>query len=253
MFAIAFGRGGGGFMFLTLAPWSERERSQAEITSDLERTAPTDSRRRGFRPDLLLSRRAGSLFAEFGFVLAFAVTVSSFVALTLAPMLASRVLARTVSPGRASVLIGRFGTGLAKLYGRILDACLGAPLVVVVVAVGFAAAAVVGFRFLPAELTPLEDRGFIPIFVSAPQATTVDYTDGQIRQIEAAARPFLESGEATNMFAIAFGRGGGGFMFLTLAPWSERERSQGFCPPAQQPGHPRRRPGAAVCRRRRRL
>ena len=179
-----------------------------------------------FVPISFFPGRAGSLFAEFGFVLAFAVTVSSFVALTLAPMLASRVLARTVSPGRASVLIGRFGTGLAKLYGRILDACLGAPLVVVVVAVGFAAAALVGFRFLPAELTPLEDRGFIPIFVSAPQATTVDYTDGQIRQIEAAARPFLESGEATNMFAIAFGRGGGGFMFLTLAPWSERERSQ---------------------------
>ncbi len=151
-----------------------------------------------FVPISFFPGRAGSLFAEFGFVLAFAVTVSSFVALTLAPMLASRVLARTVSPGRASVLIGRFGTGLAKLYGRILDACLGAPLVVVVVAVGFAAAAVVGFRFLPAELTPLEDRGFIPIFVSAPQATTVDYTDGQIRQIEAAARPFLGSDGETN-------------------------------------------------------
>jgi len=180
-----------------------------------------------FIPISFFPGRAGSLFAEFGFVLAFAVAVSSFVALTLAPMLASRMLAgKPVADGFVARATGAFGAWLVRIYGKILDACLAAPLVVLVVAAGFAGAAVVGFRALPTELTPLEDRGFVPVFVSAPQASTVDYTDGQIRQVEAAARPFLDSGEATNMFALAFGSGGGGFLFLTLAPWDERERSQ---------------------------
>jgi HAE1 family hydrophobic/amphiphilic exporter-1 len=179
-----------------------------------------------FIPISFFPGRAGSLFVEFGFVLAFAVTVSSFVALTLAPMMASRMMPGNGEQGWLNATVGRFGSVLVNLYGRLLDLCLKAPLIVIVVATGFAAAAVVGYRLLPAELTPLEDRGFIPIFVSAPQASTVGYTDSQIRQLEEAAAPVLESGEATNIFTIAFGSGGGGFMFLTLAPWQERERSQ---------------------------
>ncbi len=180
-----------------------------------------------FIPISFFPGRAGSLFAEFGFVLAFAVTVSSFVALTLGPMLSSRMLAGTPRPpGALSRAIGGLGDALARLYARLLDACLSAPLVVLVIATAFAAAAAVGFRAVPAELTPLEDRGFVPVFIGAPQASTVDYTDAQIRLVEEAARPFVESGEATNMFALAFGSGGGGFLFLTLAPWEERARSQ---------------------------
>jgi HAE1 family hydrophobic/amphiphilic exporter-1 len=172
---------------------------------------------------------AGSLFAEFGFVLAFAVVLSSVVALTLTPMLGSRLIGdREVAPaqnplGRAVVSLGE---ALVRLYARLLDAALAAPMVVIVAALLFAGAALVGFRLLPAELTPSEDRGFVPISIGVPQGSTVDYTDAQIRQIEAIARPLIDRGEATNMFAIARGSGNGGFMFLTLVPWDQRQRSQ---------------------------
>jgi len=179
-----------------------------------------------FIPISFFPGRAGALFAEFGFVLAFAVTVSSFVALTLAPMLASRLLAAPGHEGPVSRALTGFGRAAAGVYGRILDACLAAPVIVIVISIGFAAVAAVGFRLLPAELTPTEDRGFVPVFVSAPQASTVDYTDAQIDRVETIAQPFVDSGEATSMFALAFGNGGGGFLFLTLAPWEERERSQ---------------------------
>ncbi len=172
---------------------------------------------------------AGSLFSEFGFVLAFAVVVSTFVALTLAPMAASRLIGdRQAAParnpvGRAAVALGEWAV---RVYARILDACLAAPMVVIVAAALFAGAAVVGYRLLPSELVPTEDRGFIPISVGTPQGSTVDYTDARIHQIEGIAQAFVDSGEATNMFAISRGSGNGGFMFLTLALWDQRARKQ---------------------------
>jgi HAE1 family hydrophobic/amphiphilic exporter-1 len=170
----------------------------------------------------------GSLFAEFGFVLAFSIVLSAVVALTLSPMLASRLIGdkELRHEGRFNQALGEFGEAAVRLYARILDWCLGAPAVVLVICLVFAAAAFVSYRFLPNELTPQEDRGFVPISVNAPQGSTVDYADSQMREVERLAAPYLASGEATNLFAMSRGGGGGGFMFLTLAPWDERSRSQ---------------------------
>ena len=171
----------------------------------------------------------GSLFAEFGFVLAYAVAISCFVALTLSPMLASRLVDADESHhhhtvfGRAVIAIGE---AAVRLYSRLLNWALKAPLVVVLIALLFAGAAAIGFTVLPQELTPPEDRGFIPIVISVPQGSTVDYTTSQMRQVEAIAAPLLKSGVATNIFSIAFNGGSGGFMFLTLAPWDQRSQTQ---------------------------
>jgi hydrophobic/amphiphilic exporter-1 (mainly G- bacteria), HAE1 family len=185
-----------------------------------------------FIPISFFPGQAGRLFSEFGFVLAFAVMISSFVALTLCPMLASRLLGRHGARDTAShALVLRpvewAGSGGEWLYRRLLNAALAAPMVVLVLVGLFAALAVVAFRTLPEELTPTEDRGIIPVFVSAPQGSTVDYLDAQMAEVEALTLPLRESGEATNVFLIS-GRGDGnsGFIVLTLAPWGERERSQ---------------------------
>jgi HAE1 family hydrophobic/amphiphilic exporter-1 len=172
---------------------------------------------------------AGRLFAEFGFVLAFAVTLSCFVAITLSPMLASRLIgSHELEPSRNPVgrAVAAFGDRAAALYGRLLDAALAAPMVVIVATLLFAVAAGFGYRLLPQELTPPEDRGFVPVSISAPQGSTVDYTVEQIRLVEDMAIPLVREGEATNLFAITRSGGSGGFMFLTLAPWHERDRSQ---------------------------
>jgi len=180
-----------------------------------------------FIPISFLPGVVGSLFSEFGFVLAFAVILSSVVALSLTPMLASRLISdREVHHshnvvGRAVIAIGE---AAIRLYSRLLEAALQAPLVVIVAALLFAGAAVIGFGFLPSELAPNEDRGVVSVSVDAPQGSTVDYADGQIRQIEQAALPFLQDGEATSMFSMARGSGSG-FLFLRLAPWDQRTRS----------------------------
>ena len=57
-------------------------------------------------------------------------------------------------------------------------------MVVIVAALLFAGGAVVAFQLLPSELTPAEDRGFIPISIRAPQGATVDYIADQMRRVE---------------------------------------------------------------------
>jgi HAE1 family hydrophobic/amphiphilic exporter-1 len=185
-----------------------------------------------FIPISFLPGTAGRLFAEFGFVMAFAVGLSMIVALTLCPMLASRILPEYSGEARElknPVLhaVNEFGRRAERLYHRILTVALAAPAVVVAAAVIFAAAAGVTYTFLPEELTPTEDRGFIPISVSSPQGADVEYLDMRMRQIEAAALPLLESGEATNLFLLSgMWNPNSGFAVLTLAPWAERDRSQ---------------------------
>ena len=172
---------------------------------------------------------AGSLFAEFGFVLAFAVVLSCFVAITLSPTLASRLIHSgdvKESTNPFWRLIGALGNRGAQLYEKLLSAALAAPMIVILATALFAGAAVVGYTMLPQELTPPEDRGSVIIAINSPDGSTVDYSIDQIRQVERIALPLLESGEATNLFVNTRQGGTGGFMFMTLAPWGERERSQ---------------------------
>lgn len=182
-----------------------------------------------FVPISFLPGTAGSLFREFGFVLAIAVTISGVTALTFAPMLAATILPAEEKQKRAIMprLLGAVGRPLAALYGRLLDAALAAPLVVVGISLAFAAVAWGVFQTLPNELTPREDRGSVMLMVTAPPGISIDNMGRQMDKVAAVVQPYLDSGEATASFAIA-GRGdtNSGFMMLTLAPWEERSRGQ---------------------------
>ena len=181
-----------------------------------------------FVPLSFLPGQAGGLFREFGFTLAMAVTISSVVALSLCPMLASRLLAHDgdAAPPRRG-LMARLGDGLAALYRGLLRAALGAPFVVVVAAVLFAATAAMVAGTIRQELTPREDRAIALMSVSAPQGVSLDYTNAKLREIERVIAPLQDSGEVTNVFSITgFGADNRGFMVMRLARWDRRARSQ---------------------------
>lgn len=183
-----------------------------------------------FIPISFLPGQAGGLFVEFGFVLAFTVLVSSLVALTLCPMLASRLIRRK-APAKAQGggAFVAFGGWFASIYRALLRRALDAPLVVVVVALLTAGAALALLPTIPQELTPPEDRAVALMRISAPQGVSLDYTRARMGEIERLVEPLRQAGEVRNIFAIA-GIGGSannGFMVLTLAPWGERSRSQG--------------------------
>lgn len=184
-----------------------------------------------FIPLSFLPGQAGGLFREFGFVLAFAVTLSSFVALVLCPMLASRfVQPLETAPNDVSKpgLLKALGARLGDLYKGLLHRALDAPMVVIALSILFGVIAWISLAAIPQELTPREDRAVALMSISAPQGVSLDYTAARMRQVEELVMPLRQSGEVSNVFSIA-GRGGNsnsGFMVLTLAPWAERERSQ---------------------------
>ncbi|MFN6977829.1 MAG: efflux RND transporter permease subunit, partial [Gemmobacter sp.] len=180
-----------------------------------------------FVPLSFLPGQTGGLFREFGYTLAISVLLSSCVALTLCPVLASRLLrAPPVRRRRGPFVL--LGMALQAVYARSLRMALAAPLVVVLAAVLFCATAVLIASGIRQELTPPEDRSIALLSVSTPQGVSLDYTDAQMRALEDALAPLVASGEVQNMFALAGtgGRANRGFMVLTLAPWAERERGQ---------------------------
>ena len=178
-----------------------------------------------FVPLSFLPGQAGGLFREFGFTLAMAVLLSSVVALTLCPMLASRLLKDAPEHQRGPLIW--LGNRLAALYARTLRGALGAPFVVVLAAALFAATAALVSGGIRQELTPREDRAAALLSVSAPQGVSIDYTTAKMAEIEALIEPLRRSGEVTDTFSITgFGGGSRGFLVASLADWSERERSQ---------------------------
>ena len=172
-----------------------------------------------FIPISFLPGRAGGLFREFGFVLAFAVMLSSVVALTLSPMLASRLIkARRERGNPAGDALRGLGGLMTRAYRAVLHKALDAPLVVIVIAVMVAGGAFLLARTIPQELTPPEDRAVALMRVSTPQGVSLDYTREKMREIERLVLPMRDNGEVENIFSIA-GLGSStnsGFMVLTL-------------------------------------
>ncbi|MGR9212322.1 efflux RND transporter permease subunit [Rhizobium leguminosarum] len=179
-----------------------------------------------FIPLSFLPGQVGGLFREFGFVLAFSVGLSSIVALTLCPMLASRMLTKPMLEDHG--VLGRFGGALANLYKWALHGCLNAPFVVILFSVIFAGAALVAFSTVKSELTPEEDRSMVMMRLTTPQGSSLEYTRDKMQLVEEYLQPLVDRGDIRNVFSIS-GQGGSlnsGFMVLTLAPWGERQRTQ---------------------------
>ncbi|MBB3996194.1 efflux RND transporter permease subunit [Aureimonas pseudogalii] len=183
-----------------------------------------------FIPISFLPGVAGGLFREFGFVLAISVTLSAFIALTLCPMLAAHLLPERdaeARPGFVKRGAMRLGEWLAGLYAFLLRGALNNALLMVVASLIFAGASVFTFQGLQQQLTPTEDRGSVLMSITAPQSASLQYTDDQMRRIEEIVLPYVESGEATSIFArIGTNAGNSAFMVMTLTPWGERMRTQ---------------------------
>ncbi|ESX23761.1 efflux RND transporter permease subunit [Mesorhizobium sp. LSJC264A00] len=182
-----------------------------------------------FVPISFLPGQTGGLFREFGFVLAMSVLLSCVVALTLCPMLASRMLTGASLHHEGGHGIGaHMGGALNAAYKRALHACLGAPWIVLLVAVLFAGIAFMLFGTIRQELTPSEDRAVVLLRINAPQGVSLDYTTQQMQKIERLIQPLRDSGEIVSTFENAGQNGAynSGFMVMTLAPWDERTRSQ---------------------------
>ncbi|GLK55486.1 multidrug efflux pump [Methylopila capsulata] len=168
--------------------------------------------------------RTGRLFTEFALTLAGAVIVSGFVALTLTPMMCSRMLKHDPNPGRVFMAMERGFRATERGYKRLVGAALKARVLVVLLALGVAGGAGVLFTSLTSELSPVEDRGILQIRGQAPEGSTIAYSTRYTEQLEAILRDTPEvDGYLTivghPLIANVLGR-------APLKDWSERDRSQ---------------------------
>jgi HAE1 family hydrophobic/amphiphilic exporter-1 len=179
-----------------------------------------------FVPLSFLPGQAGGLFREFGFTLAMAVLLSSVVALSLCPVLASRLLTKAPEENPRGPMIW-LGSKLLRFYEKTLNAALAVPFLIVTISLFVGVTAVLLTGGIRQELTPPEDRAVALLSVTAPQGVSLDYTQSKMREIEDSIAPLQEVGEITNVFSISgFGADNRGFMVFTLAKWQDRARGQ---------------------------
>ncbi|MGA7457104.1 MAG: efflux RND transporter permease subunit [Methyloceanibacter sp.] len=166
----------------------------------------------------------GRLFTEFAWTLAGAVIVSGFVALTLSPMMCSKLLRHQPTHNLLYRASERVLQGLTSGYRALLRGALAIRPVVLLIGLGVAAASYFLFTGLKAELAPIEDQGNIYVMFRAPEGATIEYTDAYSKQLE---QIYLSVPEADRVFVVAGNPTvSQGTSVVRLKPWGERERTQ---------------------------
>jgi len=176
-----------------------------------------------FVPVAFTTGRTGKLFTEFALTLAAAVLISGFIALTLSPMMCSRLLKQGHNSNMASRAVEGFLDWLNRAYRTSLAAVFSVrPMVLLFCGmVGFASWAL--YSNLSSELSPREDRGFFIGFFLGPEGATIDFMDQYARQLEGI---YAGIPEAERYFVITgFPTVSRGISFIAMEDWADRERS----------------------------
>jgi multidrug efflux pump len=184
-----------------------------------------------FLPISFIQGNIGRLFREFGVAVAAAVGISSLVALTLIPMLSSKLFKADQERGWLTTQVERGFKRLGHLYRRLLGSIVPNPWAVLAVALLVTVAAAGLFRALPAEYAPREDRGVFFTLITAPPGASLEYTEAYAQRMEQILMRYVDSGEARRvLLRVPGGWGGGGGVdsaraIVLLADWGSRTRS----------------------------
>ena len=162
----------------------------------------------------------GSLFREFAFTLAGAVAISGIVALTLSPMMSSKLLKPGIEEHGFAGKIARDFKRFRLFYGRLLDATLNARPAVYLVWITVSLLTIPMFIMSPKELAPTEDEGVIFGIIDASADSTLDLTS---RYAAAVNRAYLSVPETEFTFQVT--RPTSGFAGMVVKPWDERKRT----------------------------
>jgi multidrug efflux pump len=180
-----------------------------------------------FAPLAFQTGNTGKLFTEFALTVTAAVLVSGFAALTLTPMMCSRILKAHERHGGIYLAMERFFHNLNAGYRRTLGAALRRGWLVGLAFLVVAAGGVAILKTLRSELSPPEDRGFFLSLVIAPEGASLSYTDESMRAIE---KMFAQVPEVRTYFTVVApglerpNPVNTGIAFTQLKLWEERSR-----------------------------
>jgi hydrophobe/amphiphile efflux-1 (HAE1) family protein len=176
-----------------------------------------------YAPIGFVSGVTGALFREFAFTLAGSVVVSGFIALTLSPMMCSRLLTPHSADGRLTAFLDRVFDRLRRAYERRLKSTLNFRSLTILILVGVLALNAIMYVSTPKELAPEEDQGIALALVKTPQSSNLDYLEhatgalyNKVAQIPEFAHLFVINGFAGVRQA---------FTGILFKPWDQRPRS----------------------------
>ncbi len=182
-----------------------------------------------FVPISFLEGDLGKLFTEFSITLAIAVCFSSFVALTLSPMLASKVLRPPSGRGNWLIrLVDRVFRTCESFYRWLLKGMLRVPVLAVLIVAGVLGLSYWLYKTLPREFTPKEDRGAFFVITTAPEGASYGLISDTMAEVEKRLLYLVENGEAIRVLVRAprgFGNIGDfneGLTIIVLSDWSQR-------------------------------
>ncbi len=196
-----------------------------------------------FMPVSLIPGDAGKLFTEFAWAIIGAIIFSGITALTLTPMLCSQILKKPKDHTHKNPITDKVNTWLDTFtvkYHGWLDTCFKKPARIVGFMVLVLAFGVFLLQFIQSEYAPKEDRGYFLAIMSAPEGSSLEYAKRHMSMMEEKLLKLISpeqggpkdgTGEANGIVSIVpagfstTGAVNGGFVFVLLKPWAERDRS----------------------------
>ncbi|MEM9669083.1 MAG: efflux RND transporter permease subunit [Pseudomonadota bacterium] len=182
-----------------------------------------------FVPITFLQGNIGRLFTEFALTMTAAVCFSSLIALTLSPMLASKVLTDKPPMGPLAIfpnVVGRLFDGLSRIYGWLLNLLTPRPLLAVAVMASMIATGYFSFQTLRSEYVPREDRGGFFILIRGPEGASYSFMERYMDEIERRLLPYVETPDVDRILMRAPGFGSNafnqGFVVVNLEDWGSR-------------------------------
>lgn len=180
-----------------------------------------------FIPIAFLPSTAGRLFREFGGVLAGAVIISSFVALSLVPALTAKLPVKSKNNNLFDRTLGAFGARVLNGYMSILHKALRFSWLAVLLSLLSAGGAALLYEQIENQLLPSEDRGTIRVFARGPDGAGLNYMNRQAEKIEEILFPYVTDDDVESIYTVV-GRWDPNIVFITvpLAHWDDRTKSQ---------------------------
>ena len=183
-----------------------------------------------FVPLVFIKGITGVLFTQTAITLASAVIISSFVALSLSPMLGSKFLKPNMKKSNTIIKFEKFLKSITNSYKLSLISWINKKKIIISFLAGTLALTVFLFNFAPKELIAPEDRGAFFVIIKAPQGSGFNFTKNKAEDIEKLLLPELGKGEYRRLIMRVPGFGksskqvNSGFIIVLLEPWKKRDR-----------------------------
>lgn len=173
-----------------------------------------------YAPIGFMSGLTGALFKEFAFTLASAVIISGVIALTLSPMMCSKILSEEATSGKFAIFLDEFFNKLKRVYQNALHSILDTREIMLLLAGVVILMLPYLYSNTAAETAPDEDQGFFFVLATAPQYATLNYIEAFTKPFDAIYKSFPET---ENYFTVNTSQPISG---MVLKPWDQRKKSQ---------------------------